>query len=134
FSNYKYIDTTKILKEFSKNQDYSSLLKTKDLIDSFQSVCYDFGNAIKGFNESIKEAHLIDNESLSVPQIIFSETDRIKDLILKIYLNNEKLFELHPREFEKIIAELLYAKGFDVELTKQTRDNGYDILALKYID
>lgn len=29
---------------------------------------------------------------------------------------------------------MLYSRGFDVELTKQTRDRGFDIIALKYID
>ena len=65
--------------------------------------------------------------------IIITETQRVKEIIKDIYINNLKLFAIHPREFEKIIAELLYSQGFEVELTKQTRDNGYDILALKYI-
>lgn len=66
--------------------------------------------------------------------IIITETQRVKEIIKDIYINNLNLFKIQPREFEKIIAELLYNQGFEVELTKQTRDNGYDILALKYID
>lgn len=36
---------------------------------------------------------------------------------------------LTPREFEKLLADLLRDMGWDVELTKQTRDGGSDILA-----
>ncbi|HTF03986.1 MAG TPA: restriction endonuclease [Bacteroidia bacterium] len=34
-----------------------------------------------------------------------------------------------PREFEELLADLLRDMGWDVELTKQTRDGGSDILA-----
>jgi hypothetical protein len=39
------------------------------------------------------------------------------------------LYKLSPREFEKLLADLLKDMGWDVELTKQTRDGGSDILA-----
>ena len=42
---------------------------------------------------------------------------------------------LHGEEVdEEVIAELLYGKGFEVEITKQTRDNGYDIIAVNSIN
>lgn len=65
------------------------------------------------------------------PDIIITETSRVKEIIKRIYLENSFLNQLEPRKFEEIIAELLFEKGFEVELTKQTRDNGYDIIALK---
>jgi len=39
------------------------------------------------------------------------------------------LRKLSPREFEQLLADLLQDMGWDVELTKQTRDGGADILA-----
>jgi Restriction endonuclease len=36
-----------------------------------------------------------------------------------------------PRSFEVIVAEVLKDRGWQVELTKQTRDGGYDILAVR---
>ena len=39
------------------------------------------------------------------------------------------MHKLSPREFEKLLAELLRDMGWEVELTKQTRDGGSDILA-----
>ena len=40
------------------------------------------------------------------------------------------LRKLKPREFEQLIAELWHGFGYDVDLTKQTRDGGKDIIAI----
>ena len=64
---------------------------------------------------------------------VVNESNRIKKIITDIYYDNSTLLKIGPRQFEEMIAELLYSQGFEVQLTKQTRDNGYDILALKGI-
>jgi restriction endonuclease Mrr len=43
----------------------------------------------------------------------------------------ERLFQLTPRQFEELIAELFNGFGFQVELTSPTRDNGRDVIAVK---
>lgn len=50
---------------------------------------------------------------------------------IKKYFNKhpEKLYELHPRKFEELIASILKDFGFDIELTNATRDGGRDIIA-----
>lgn len=50
---------------------------------------------------------------------------------IKKYLNKNpaKVYELSPRKFEELIASILEDLGFDVELTKATRDGGTDIIA-----
>lgn len=40
------------------------------------------------------------------------------------------LRDLSPREFEEVVAEVFRAKGFEVDLTKRTRDGGKDIIAV----
>lgn len=65
---------------------------------------------------------------------IITEVSQIKKIIKEIYLDNEFLYKITPRNFEEVIAELLYGRGFEVELTKQTRDNGYDIIAVNNIN
>lgn len=88
------------------------------------------------FPSSITEYELEQEDydnSKSDKQTVLKETDRIKRIITDIYQNNLVLFDLHSREFEEMIAELLRSQGFEVQLTKQTRDNGYDILALQTI-
>jgi len=39
------------------------------------------------------------------------------------------IFKLTPRQYEELVAELMHDMGFDVKLTKATRDGGKDILA-----
>ena len=38
---------------------------------------------------------------------------------------------ISPRDFEFLVASLYLAEGYQVEVTQQTRDGGYDILAIK---
>ena len=45
--------------------------------------------------------------------------------------NPTKLYQLSSREFEKLIAKIFIKKGYSVELTPATRDNGRDILVAK---
>jgi restriction endonuclease Mrr len=39
------------------------------------------------------------------------------------------LYDLSPRKFEELVADILKDFGFDVSLTPSTRDGGKDILA-----
>ena len=55
-------------------------------------------------------------------------------LIRAKYLQNnyssDTLLELNPREFECLIAKLYEKLGYEVELTKATRDGGKDVIAV----
>lgn len=50
---------------------------------------------------------------------------------LKKFFNKhpERLYDLSPRKFEELIASIFEDLGFDVQLTKATRDGGTDIIA-----
>jgi len=65
--------------------------------------------------------------------IQLDETKKLQRIITDIYTDSSQLYKLQPREFEELIAELLLKQGYKVELTKQTRDNGYDILAVLHL-
>ena len=45
--------------------------------------------------------------------------------------NPELLKDLSRRLFEEVIAEVFHALGYEVELTKRTRDGGNDIIAIR---
>ncbi|WP_295118531.1 restriction endonuclease [uncultured Chitinophaga sp.] len=51
------------------------------------------------------------------------------ELIARLKKEPSAVHSLSPRDFEKMLAELLQDMGWEVELTKQTRDGGADILA-----
>lgn len=53
-------------------------------------------------------------------------------LVERLRRHPAAIYELPPRKFEELIAELLSDLGYDVELTPATRDGGKDILA--YMD
>lgn len=64
-------------------------------------------------------------------------TDEIRTIIVDIndeiirYLarNPNKVHDLSSRKFEELVADILRNFGFDVELTRATRDGGKDIVA-----
>ncbi|MBB6271903.1 HJR/Mrr/RecB family endonuclease [Pedobacter cryoconitis] len=46
----------------------------------------------------------------------------------------EEIFKLTPREFEEMTAELLEKRGYNVDLTKATRDGGKDLIVAQHSD
>lgn len=72
------------------------------------------------------EERLIKNES------IISVSNRVNQLLMNnIIANPKELKQIDRRVFEQFIAELFWGFGYEVELTKQTRDGGKDIIAVK---
>lgn len=71
---------------------------------------------------SEQESETVDNASIVITTI----DDQIKSYLKK---NPEKMYDLSPRKFEELVASILKDMGFDVELTKATRDGGRDIIA-----
>lgn len=67
------------------------------------------------------------------------EAGRANELILFVSTNllqsvqgdPSRLWQISDREFEQLVADIFAREGYQVELTKQTRDNGYDILAIQ---
>ncbi|MFY9261300.1 MAG: restriction endonuclease [Gallionella sp.] len=51
-------------------------------------------------------------------------------LIALIQKDSSYIHRISPREFEEIIAEIFRQQGFEVELTKRTRDGGKDVIAV----
>lgn len=93
----------------------------EELEDSIRNISVN-GNFSETLFELDSEAPIIEQSSLIVHDI---------DDEVKRYFNKypEKLYDLNPRKFEELIACILKDFGFDVELTKATRDGGRDIIA-----
>lgn len=72
-------------------------------------------------------------EKPKLSKILIDESKQIRKIISEIYKQNLTLFSISPREFEEVISELLRKQGFETQLTKQTRDNGFDIIAIQHI-
>lgn len=84
---------------------------------------------------ALSEAGKKEETLFKADEQVIGETSNlfIKDIDdeIKRYFNKypEKLYELSPRKFEELVASILTDFGFQVELTKATRDGGRDIIA-----
>lgn len=56
------------------------------------------------------------------------------ELMKEIARHPKILLRIERRQFENVIAELFAGFGYEVELTRQTRDGGKDIIAVKRVD
>jgi restriction system protein len=61
---------------------------------------------------------------------LFELHESISELISALKADECLLSEITPRQFEEIVAEVFKSKGFEVDLTKKTRDGGKDIIAV----
>jgi HJR/Mrr/RecB family endonuclease len=112
---------------------YSKLIEAFQKIDKVIEVTQRPLNANLLFTQ-FDLSDFLDEEESSEPLIVINEAARLKTIITDIFSDNKKILLLESRQFEEVIAELLRSQGFDVDLTKRTRDGGYDIMAIKKID
>lgn len=61
---------------------------------------------------------------------LFYLHESIAELIAALKESPYLLDKVTPRQFEEIMAEVFRSKGFEVDLTKRTRDGGKDIIAV----
>lgn len=96
-----------------------------DIIRGFQDIDVSFQEEIYSFEEQSK---------LYLPEkkkIITNLNFGVSELFSEISKKPEILYQLDPRRFEELIANIFSRYGFSVELTKQTRDGGRDIIAVR---
>jgi len=61
---------------------------------------------------------------------LFALYESIPELIIALKSSPDLIRDITPREFEEVVAEIFIGKGFEVALTKRTRDGGKDIIAI----
>ncbi|MEZ6056208.1 MAG: pentapeptide repeat-containing protein [Planctomycetaceae bacterium] len=52
------------------------------------------------------------------------------ELLAYLKKHPKAMYDIRPRQFEELIAEILLSFGWTVELTPETRDGGYDLFAV----
>lgn len=81
----------------------------------------------------------VDAEYFFQPSVIALPESRVEvarlspshSVLQSLLLRPGALDELHWRQFEKLIAELLEADGYTVELMQGTKDGGVDVIAVR---
>jgi restriction endonuclease Mrr len=71
---------------------------------------------------------IVPNQRIITDQSEISNT--IPKLINLIKEDSSYIYKISTREFEHVIAEIFKQQGFDVKLTKRTRDGGKDVIAI----
>jgi HJR/Mrr/RecB family endonuclease len=65
-------------------------------------------------------------------------TDKIKivnkSILEKINFNPKAIYDLSSRQFEELVAELMTKQGYNVDLTKATRDGGKDLIIANHTE
>jgi len=90
-----------------------------------------FGDIDVAFGEVL---YSLEKEELYLPEekhIITVLEPCVVQLITDISNRPELVRQVEPRQFEEVIAHVFSKHGFSVELTKQTRDGGRDIIAIR---
>lgn len=117
---------------------YSSIKATTELL-RLKSVVEQRANPTHRTTYDMMKSYTIDLSAiLDIPKEEFEnevkvKQSQVKRIITDIYNDNSLFLKIQPREFEEVINELLRHQGYDTELTAQTRDGGFDIIALKTI-
>ncbi len=78
----------------------------------------------------VSEVELIYQEKVIIlpnQEILQLSVDKI---LQELRREPQLVFDVSPRSFEELVAEIFYKNGFDVELMQQTRDGGKDIIAI----
>lgn len=55
-----------------------------------------------------------------------------EELFIALQKDPATLYGLTPRRFEELIASIFRNQGFDTTLTPETKDGGYDVIAVHY--
>lgn len=104
------------------NYDYLSIILGENDIDLEELL-----NLLDTIVNSIDTDVSFENSEYIIPQNIIELSEEI---IYQISKNPELMYLLEPRLFENLISKILLKFKVKTELTKQTRDGGYDIIAI----
>jgi hypothetical protein len=128
-----------IFQDIIKAIDEKDTSNLKDLFAELLTISEEAKWGIENLLEEIEELlpvleigegeilYSIKEPLLYTPAVLIPFSD---DLFRSLAQNPHLLFQISPREFEEVVAEIFRRNGFDVKLTKRTRDGGKDIIAI----
>lgn len=111
-----------------------SKLKGKGIDEYFSNIKSDV-HQLYTYGEGISLQHpkiiVPERKIIKVPSEIKNDISVItRSLLEKVASKPEILYEITPRQFEELVCELFERKGYNVRLTRQTRDGGKDLIIL----
>lgn len=81
-------------------------------------------------NREVEEVKCLYKNEKILPeqQLVLEEVN--DELIFALAARPDLIYELGHRQFEELVAKLFSDRGYEVSLTKRTRDGGYDLMAV----
>lgn len=115
-------------------EKFHSKLKGKGIDEYFSNIKSDV-HQLYTYGEGISLQHpkiiVPERKIIKVPSEIKNDINVItRSLLEKVTSKPEILYEITPRQFEELVCELFERKGYNVRLTRQTRDGGKDLIIL----
>ena len=109
-------------------------MKGKGIDEYFSNIKSDV-HQLYTYGEGISLQHpkiiVPERKIIKVPSEIKNDINVItRSLLEKVASKPEILYEITPRQFEELVCELFERKGYNVRLTRQTRDGGKDLIIL----
>jgi len=136
-NTYKKIVVLKFFKGFNNNQICQKLKIDEQTLHENMRIAIDElrEKSLKEFDFLYEDENIIINpllqtEKVSPKQIINVVEVVTVELINYLKKHPKALYEIKPRQFEELIAEILASYGWNIQLTSATKDGGYDIFAI----
>ena len=145
-----------VFSNFLKESDYKSRIKLLNIGENDFIIEKELFDSIEIDNEQNALVDFLEHTLSSPKEVFKQDQDSNENEIIKLnngieIIRNEiqiinrslihelkdkpyNIYNLTPKEFEELIAELYRREGYHVELTPQTRDGGVDIYAYKEDD
>ncbi|MDL2301012.1 restriction endonuclease [Lachnospiraceae bacterium OttesenSCG-928-D06] len=123
--NHDILTPRNILKQIIANNNNSNY---EDFFSRYNDFIYQFG----GLVDFGKDAIIRPNDIYIPSQEIVRDVTIINESLLKqAHKNPQIIHNFTPREFEIFVSEFLDKQGYEVKLTKQTRDGGKDLIVVQ---
>lgn len=101
----------------------------KDFYKQNREFFYQYGI---GFDVNSSSIWQPDAETIALPKEIITNVNILNATLLKKAKKDPRIIhDFTPREFEQMICEFLDEQGYKVELTKQTKDGGKDLIVVQ---
>lgn len=100
----------------------------EEFYSKYSNFLYQYGNGID-FSSGIIQP---ENKMIVPSEDIIKSVAVVDNSLLRRAKEDPRIIHsFSPREFEKMVCELLDRQGYNVKLTKQTRDGGKDIIVVQ---
>lgn len=126
------LSTTHFVEKGAVKKDHLRELIVRSLPQSVTSASETIDHKGPFDDESEEGTQLYLLNAEPILPVVSSEVSAVNEQLIHYLANHPtEIYNLSPRKFEELVAELFHAKGFEILLTPRSRDGGLDIRAIR---